>query len=259
MRQLSKLISTSSLIAVVGLSAMMVLLMASGSASAKPGAMKVKAVVELFTSQGCSSCPPADKLLKTYVDKKDVIALTMPVDYWDYLGWKDTLASPANTKRQRDYAIKRGDGQVYTPQLVINGIAHEVGSRKPSIDRTIEKTSLKIQANKVPMRIWLDNGTMVVEAGSPADGAKLKGATIWLATVQKEAPISIRRGENSGRKISYYNVVKDLTAIGMWNGKSVSVRLAKHAVMRNGADGCIVFLQYGKAGPIIGGAELKHW
>ena len=257
MRQLNRLFYTLS--AAAALSALMILLVAPAPASARPEAMKIKAVVELFTSQGCSSCPPADKLLKTYVDKEDVIAMTMPVDYWDYLGWKDTLASPANTRRQRDYAIKRGDGQVYTPQLVINGIAHEVGSRKSSIDRTIEKTSLKIQANKVPMRIWLDNGTMVVEAGSPSDGAKLKGATIWLATVKKEAPISIRRGENSGRKISYYNVVKDLTAIGMWNGKPVSVRLAKHAVMRNGADGCIVFLQYGKAGPIIGGAELKHW
>ncbi len=257
MRQSKSIFSALGAAALVG--AAITGALASGAASAKPEAMKVKAVVELFTSQGCSSCPPADKLLKNYVDRKDVIAMTMPVDYWDYLGWKDTLASPANTKRQRAYAIKRGDGQVYTPQVVINGIAHVVGSRKSSIDRTIERTSAKINAKKVPMRIWLDKGTMVVEAGTTKSRAKLKGATIWLATVQKVAPIAIRRGENSGRKISYYNVVKDLTAIGMWNGEPVKVQLAKHAVMRNGADGCIVFLQLGHAGPIIGGAELKHW
>ena len=254
MRPLTNFVTTISTALIL-----VILSMTPSPAHARPEAMKIKAVVELFTSQGCSSCPPADRLLKTYVDKKDVIALTMPVDYWDYLGWKDTLASPRNTMRQRAYALKRGDGQVYTPQIVINGIAHAVGSRKNSIDQAIEATSRKIAKNKIPMRVWLDNGTMVVEAGSPADSTRMKGATIWLATVQKRAPIKIRRGENAGREIAYYNVVKDLTSIGQWEGKPVTVRLAKHAVMRNGANGCIVFVQYGKAGPIIGGAELKHW
>ena len=88
-----------------------------------------KLVLELFTSQGCSSCPPADKLLKSYVDRDDVVALSMPVDYWDYLGWKDTYAQSAFSERQRRYARTRGDNMVYTPQVVVSGLYHAVGSQ----------------------------------------------------------------------------------------------------------------------------------
>ena len=94
-------------------------------------------VIELFTSQGCSSCPTADALLESYADRPDVVALTLPVDYWDYLGWKDTLASPKFSARQRTYAKARGDGRVYTPQVVINGLQHAVGSSATDIDRAI--------------------------------------------------------------------------------------------------------------------------
>ena len=96
-----------------------------------------KVVLELFTSQGCSSCPPADALLESYTKRDDVIALSVPVDYWDRLGWKDTFASREFTLRQQEYASARGDGQVYTPQIVVSGSAHVVGSSRSSIDDAI--------------------------------------------------------------------------------------------------------------------------
>lgn len=229
----------------------------SNKKMAKPA--EIKAVVELFTSQGCSSCPPADRLLQTYVKRKDVIALTLPVTYWDNLGWKDTLASPRNTKRQYAYASARGDGNVYTPQMVINGMHHVVGSRKREIDKAITQTSKKLRGRQVPVKIWAEGKTMIIEASAAAPGTSAEEATIWLATIKKHAPVKIKRGENRNRKIVYHNVVRDLSSVGMWNGKAVRIKLARHAVMNNDADGCIVFLQQGHAGPIIGAAELKHW
>ncbi len=104
-------------------------------ASAEP-----RALLELFTSQGCSSCPPADKLLGDFANDPSLVALSVPIDYWDYLGWKDTLASPADTARQRAYAHMRGDRQVYTPQIVVNGGVHVLGSDRAAVERVITQT-----------------------------------------------------------------------------------------------------------------------
>jgi hypothetical protein len=106
--------------------------------AAGPAAAETRAVIELFTSQGCSSCPPADALLAEYADRDDVLALSFNVDYWDMLGWKDTLASHDNTERQRNYALARGDGQVYTPQAVIDGRTHVVGSNRDAIEAALD-------------------------------------------------------------------------------------------------------------------------
>jgi len=111
------------------------------------------AVVELFTSQGCSSCPSADALLARLAGRDDVIALSLPVDYWDYLGWKDTLASPRFSERQRAYAHTRADGAIYTPQAVVNGLMHVNGADEGSIKRTIEKTGKTLDATK-PAGEW---------------------------------------------------------------------------------------------------------
>src|SRR5271167_2001384 len=99
-----------------------------------------RAVVELFTSQGCSSCPPADKLLGEFAADPSLVAVSVPIDYWDYLGWKDTLASPGHTARQRAYAHVRGDRQVYTPQIVVNGSVHVLGSDRAAVDKAIAQT-----------------------------------------------------------------------------------------------------------------------
>ena len=125
-------------------------------------------MLELFTSQGCSSCPPADALLKSYGDSDEVIALSLPVDYWDYLGWKDTLASSKFSERQRAYARRRGDGAVYTPQVIVNGTAHVVGSDREQIERALAADQARFSAGQVPVRFWLRGGTIVIETGAGA-------------------------------------------------------------------------------------------
>ena len=217
-----------------------------------------KAVVELFTSQGCSSCPKADAVLTGLANRDDVIALSMPVDYWDYLGWKDTLASPKFSERQRAYAQARGDGAIYTPQAVVNGLAHVNGSDEGAIGRNIEKTGKAVSTSFVSIRMSEDKDHLLVETGATPPGATAKEATLWLAVMAKNVTVPIARGENQGKTITYSNVVREMMPIGMWSGKPVTVQLARHSFMRPGADRCAVLLQQGKAGPIIGAALLQQ-
>src|SRR5262245_29301385 len=129
----------------------------------------VKAVIELFTSQGCSSCPPADALLKDIAaSHKDVMALSLPVDIWDYIGWKDTLASPKNSERQRAYSRLLGSGPVYTPQVVINGVAQSIGSDAREIDSAMEKAKAAIGNKHVPVRLWPHRNSVIIEMGDAA-------------------------------------------------------------------------------------------
>ena len=215
-----------------------------------------RVVLELFTSQGCSSCPPADRLLKSYTGRKDILALTMPVDIWDYLGWKDTFATPQHTRRIRTYAQVRGDGAVYTPQIVVNGRRHTVGSHQRKIDSTIHSVLEAGNALSVPVKFAMRDGSIVIETGAVPEGVEARDSTIWLGVVQKVGTVDVRRGENSGRELSYYNVVRELSAVGMWNGEAAEVHLSKDAVMggRKGADACVVLIQAGTGGPIIGAA-----
>jgi hypothetical protein len=217
-----------------------------------------KAVVELFTSQGCSSCPNADALLGRMAGRDDVIALSLPVDYWDYLGWKDTLASPKFSERQRDYAHARGDGAIYTPQAVVNGLVHVNGAEEGSIKRTMEKTGKTVAASFVPIRLSENKDRLVVETGPAQAGVPAKEATLWLAVISASVTVPIARGENQGKTVTYNNVVRDLMPIGMWNGKPMTVQLERHSFMRPGADRCAVILQQGKAGPIVGAALLRQ-
>jgi hypothetical protein len=213
-------------------------------------------VIELFTSQGCSVCPPADALLKSYAERSDVVALSLPVDYWDYLGWPDTLASAKFTGRQRAYAKARGDGEIYTPQVVVNGVAHVVGARRGDIDRAIERTSMTLAATKVPLRMWTDNETVTIETGAATDPRASFAGTVWLAVVQPRADVEIRHGENRGKKLTYYNVVRELTAVGMWSGQPTRIQLQHGAIVRSPDDRCAVLLQQGTNGPIIGAAWM---
>ena len=214
-----------------------------------------KSVVELFTSQGCSSCPPADALLEKYAARDDVVALSLPVDYWDYLGWKDTLASPLYSQRQRDYALTRGDREVYTPQVVVNGVAHAVGSDKRTIDRQISRT-VRRQA-RVAVQLRPEGDAVVVETGAAPRGLSKASGTIWLALVKKSEKVAIQRGENRGRKITYYNVVRELKPIGEWRGKATTLKIAKMDLKKLGVDGYVVLLQQGKTGRILGVAEME--
>lgn len=217
----------------------------------------IKTVLELFTSQGCSSCPPADALLHTYAERGDIIALTMPVDYWDYLGWKDTLASPKFSARQRAYAKDRGDGRVYTPQMIVNGTVHVNGRSQTDIDRAIAASAMRLETMRVAISAKVDrDGHLRIQVGGAAAGSEIKEATVWLAIIQKEVEIPVRSGENHGKTLKYYNVVRDLTPIGMWDGKPAEYRLNRDTIIQPGAGSCAILMQRGKAGPILGAALL---
>lgn len=210
--------------------------------------------LELFTSQGCSSCPKADALLRSYAERRDIVALSLPVDYWDYLGWKDTLASPKFTSRQRAYADKRGDGRVYTPQVVVNGLTHVVGSRKDEIDRALAETAAKLAPDRVSLAAQSDGKTITIEAGAAPSGSSMSSGTIWLAVVQPSVEVEIRRGENHGKKVTYANVVRELTPVGMWSDKPTRIELQASAVLQAEDQRCAVLLQQGTVGAIVGAA-----
>ena len=249
---------TCAIKSLVGLACAAALLCAgllAGKADAQDSG-RSKPVIELFTSQGCDSCPPADILLEKYIDRGDVIALSLSVDYWDYLGWRDTLASPKFSNRQRAYARSRRDGEVYTPQAVVNGVSHVVGSDGRAIERALRQTRRSLNRYQVPLKVWAEGNELIIEAG--ASSKPIQG-TIWLALIKKEVPVSVKRGENRGKRLNYHNVVRDLTPIGKYSGKPVTLTLPKREWMRLGADGCTVLLQLDDAGPIIAAAEMQDW
>ena len=251
---------------VLALAALVFATVATGRAQAEDAApdaaapRPINAIIELFTSQGCSSCPPADELLKTYATTNGVLALSLPVDYWDYIGWKDTLASPKNTERQRAYAKAFGRGPVYTPQAVLNGVTDVVGSDKIAIDRAILKSAKLLEDRRVPVAFQRRSSNLVIETGASPAGSNLEQATIWLVVMKKSAEVAIKRGENSGKTISYTNVVREMTPVGVWSGKASSFQLTMAAVMDPDTEDSAVLLQEGASGTgaIVGAAWLNR-
>jgi hypothetical protein len=219
--------------------------MFGGPAGAAAGAV----VVELFTSQGCSSCLPADAFLAELGQRPDVIALSLHVDYWDYLGWRDTLGSPDCAQRQREYARRRGDGQVYTPQMVVNGKAEMVGSDRQGVLDAIA-TARDHQAS-VPVAVTSRERELVIEVAGAPDGHTIAEGTVWVISVVPRVVIDIRRGENAGRTVIYTNVVRKIIPAGMWHGDRVDLSLPKAAIVGAGTT-CAALLQVDGTGPIIG-------
>ena len=207
-------------------------------------------VIELFTSEGCNSCPPADAYLGELVKRSDVMALSYHVDYWDYLGWKDSFASKVTTDRQRAYGRSLGSNYVYTPQMVIGGTADAVGSDHDAVAQAIAARA-KV-APHLPLTITQgSNGKITV--GLP--GAKAKGdAVLWLVRYDAKHSVAIEHGENSGSTLTYYNVVRDIEKLGSWNGQAKEV--AVEATALDGADHALVLLQADGTGPILGYAKL---
>jgi hypothetical protein len=219
---------------------------------------ETRAVIELFTSQGCSSCPPADAILAEYADRADILALSLPVDYWDYLGWKDTLASHENTERQRDYAAARGDQQVYTPQLVVNGQEHLVGSNRTAIDAALKARSETGLPVPITLKAGLDATTVTIGAAPPNTPSK---GTIWLVMYDHAVEVPIARGENTGRTVTYSNVVRKLRPIAMWKGEAMTIDLPKSEMDHAAVARCAVILQTevdGLPGPILGAAAINY-
>jgi len=211
-----------------------------------------KPVIELFTSQGCSSCPAADALLGEYALRGDVVALSMPVDYWDYLGWKDTLASAKFTARQREYAAHRGDGQVYTPQIVVDGSARAVGSDGAAVAKAVSSAATRCKSSPITIGLSMGRNTMQIalDVGPTAPATELEG-TVWVAVVRPEVPVSIQRGENRGKTVIYHNVVRELIPVGLWSGGATSLKLDRSAIMTSPGERSAVIVQQGKGGPII--------
>jgi len=223
----------------------------TGASASEP-----KVVLELFTSQGCSSCPPADKILGEYAKRDDVLALSFNVDYWDYLGWEDTLASSDNSDRQRAYAAARGDHQVYTPQIVVNGDKHVIGSRGPEIKAAIADDAM------LPVKISLVENDEAVTVTVDEASSGVEHTTLWVVFYQSEVIVPIERGENTGKTIAYSNVVKKIRPIAMWDGEAMSVDLPKSEMAKANVKRCAVLLQTeteaGLPGRVLGAAMLDH-
>lgn len=221
---------------------------ASGSRQASSGTV---AVIELFTSQGCSSCPAADRLFESYAKRSDIVALSYAVDYWDYLGWKDTLADPRFSKRQRAYSAARGDGQVYTPQVVVNGREHVLGSDAGAIEKAlVRQTSAPPVANAPAIDIKTDDTTINISL-SRSNGGSGETATLWLVVLTPRVEVQVKRGENRGRTLTYFNVVRELMPVGKWMGEPSSFNLDRKALLASSSDLAAVLLQQGKGGPIV--------
>ncbi|HET8918560.1 MAG TPA: DUF1223 domain-containing protein [Xanthobacteraceae bacterium] len=214
-----------------------------------------RAVLELFTSQGCSSCPPADRLVGQLANDSSLIALSVPIDYWDYLGWRDTLANPAHSARQRAYARTRGDGQVYTPQIVVNGSADALGSDQAAIERAIAQTDRKTGVMSLPVVLAVNNGALNVSI-SDADKAPA-AAEVWLCPLAKAVPVAIGRGENRGHTITYHNVVRNWLKLGTLSAAQSSWNVPIAQIKAEGIDAAAVMVQEGshdRPGIILGAA-----
>jgi len=207
-------------------------------------------VVELFTSQGCLSCPPADRFLGDLTKRDDILPLSVHVDYWDYIGWKDPFADPKNTQRQRRYAKKLGLRYVYTPQMVIQGSFDSTGSDRAKVNRKIA------QAAKLKrLSVTLQRTAAGVRVVMPAAG-RIENAVIWLVVFDSKHDTEVKRGENSGQKLSHYNVVRGMTRIGTWTGQAVDIMTKASDMAAAGRDGCAVIVQSVQTGRILAAARV---
>jgi hypothetical protein len=212
-------------------------MMGAASASAEP-----RGVVELFTSQGCSSCPAADKLAGELAKDPSLIVMSLAVDYWDYLGWKDTLAIAGHTARQRAYSKARGDREVYTPQVVVNGVTHVIGSDRHAIENAVAQTRKHAGMLSVPVGLSVADDQISVSVPAAANSAK---GEIWLCPITRSVPVEIGKGENSGHTITYHNVVRRWVKLGDWTGAARNFKVPVSDVTSVGGDAVAVVVQAG--------------
>ena len=220
----------------------------SGSATPgpqiSPGDDLHPVVVELYQSQGCSSCPPANANLNAVAGKKGILALSFAVTYWDQLGWKDIYAKPEYTARQWDYARASGRGNVATPQLIVAGRQAVLGSRKGEVDAAIAAA-----ARRDGPTISLANGRVSIGADKTATPA-----TIWLAEYDpRTVAVPIRAGENDGRTLPHRNIVTELRSLGSWSGAA-----ARFGVVPSADKALLsaILVQQGIGGPIVAARKI---
>ena len=200
-------------------------------------------VVELYQSQGCSSCPPANAALNAIADRSDVIALSFAVTYWDRLGWKDTFADPAFTDRQHAYAAALKNDSVYTPQVVLNGRIAIVGNGQGELNRAVAQAA---RLEKSPM-ITATNGSVTIGSG------KGSADILLIHYDPRSQMVSIRAGENGGRKLPHKNIVRQLVTLGSWSGKAASFKLPTKT---DAAWQSVVIVQTKKTGPILAAQKI---
>jgi hypothetical protein len=212
-----------------------------------------KAVVELFTSQGCNSCPQADALLTKLSQRGDLITLAYHVDYWDYIGWADTFGSAENSTFQREYARSWGSTRIYTPQIIVNGRTGVIGSRTSEVDGAISGAQLSL-----PVSLTVDGGMLEVTVGARAGARE---ATIWLVTYKDREVVDIQRGENAGKTMDYTTIVTGRQVLGMWEPEGGShLRLPLKELMANGSNGAVILIQEesdGLPGAILGASSVQ--
>ncbi len=203
-------------------------------------------VVELFTSQGCYSCPPADELLGELAERDDVLPLAYHVTYWDRLGWPDTLGLEAGTARQEAYARTLGTGRMYTPQMVVQGQIDVVGSQRGRVARALE---IAQEHSGDSLGLEVSEGRLEIPSSDAVTG------TVWLAAYDDVNEVVIERGENSGKTLTYHKSVRELTELGHYDGAAMTADLPLARLAADGRDGAAILVQRDD-GAIIGAARV---
>ncbi len=209
--------------------------------------------VELFTSQGCSSCPPADALLGRLSMQPDIVALAFHVDYWDYIGWKDPFASRETTERQRAYARVLKQRYVYTPEMVVDGIGHDTGRERGPIEALLTKAQARSPRRATPTLSRSIGGPLSIKLDSfPLEGGL---ADVTLAIYDRRHTTPVKSGENQGRMIENFNVVRQLERVDRWDGATKGWTIAGDRI--GPTQGVAVLVQHADHGPMIGCNKLE--
>lgn len=222
---------------------------ASVSASASEGMI----LIELYTSQGCASCPPADALMVELRRLPGVVALSMPVDYWNYLGWRDTMGKLEFTRRQRAYATLKGTRTVYTPQIVVDGMADVIGSRRTEVLGAIDSRR-STRMGDVPIRIERDGARITAHVGEARRPGLALASVVWMVRFVDHVDVEIGRGENAGRKLRYWNVATGISQIGAWRGAAAAFTTLMEDSHPD--EGIAILVQGDGYGPVLGAAAL---
>ena len=230
------------------LGGLLILAGATAAVSEEAGSRAAPVLVELFTSQGCTSCPPADAFAGVLSRRQDVVVLSLHVNYWDYIGWRDPFASHETTRRQRAYARTLQIGNVYTPQMVIDGSLQAIGSDVRAVEQAIVLAA-KHRLASPPVDFELVHRSLLrVNVG---DSEYFGSADVFLVQFDKERRTEVLRGENAGRELVNYNVVRDMRKIGIWSGKGSHYDIAWSDIADSGFNGCAVLVQATGQGPVL--------
>jgi hypothetical protein len=226
-------------------------LLAGSSAVAAPSGGPL--AIELFTSQGCSSCPPADLQLGRLARRPDIVALSLHVDYWDYIGWKDPFASKDGTARQRAYARTLKQRYVYTPEMVVDGRAHEPGIAAAPIESLLAEARLQSPTRTAPELTRTADGTLVIRLAA----ATLPGgaAEVTVFAYDRHHSTSVHKGENDGRKLENFNVVRRFAVVGNWDGSEQRWTVPPDRF--EPGQGIAVLVQMPDHGTVLGAAKLE--